>query len=86
MQRTDEFARAREVSVLCSRDFQCIRHFRIVVGLVGLGTLAANIQSHVGVELPGILDRRQVAEHQPGSRIDLAFDAYAVIGFDALEV
>ncbi len=86
MQRPDKFAGARKVSVLRSGDFQRIRHFRIVVRGIALRTLAANILRHVGVELAGILNRSQIAEHQPGSRIDFPFNAGAVIGIDALKI
>jgi hypothetical protein len=59
---------------------------RIVIGGIGLGTLATNIEGHIGVQLTGILDRRQIAEHQSCSRIDVTFHAEPVIGFDALKI
>ena len=75
MQRPDESAGARKVSVLGFCHFQSVRHFRIVIGCVGLRTFAANVQRHIGVELTGILDRRQIAEHQASGRVDVAFHA-----------
>ena len=59
---------------------------RIVVGGIGLRTLDADVERHVGVDLAGVLDRRDLAEHETGRRIDFAFDAGAVIGRDALEI
>src|SRR5258705_9029091 len=72
--------------VLAARDFQSIEQFRIVVGLVGHGALATDVERHIGVDLPGVLDWRDLAEHQTGCWIDRAFDAGAVVGLDALEI
>src|SRR5205823_3454 len=53
-------ARELDVELLC--DLDGVGHGRVAVGAVGLRALAAQIDGHESVELPGILDRLDVAE------------------------
>src|SRR4029450_13024503 len=86
MQRALEPPGARELGIELFCDLQSVRHVRVAVGAVGLRALAAHIDSDQCVELPGILDRLDVAKLKARSRIDRTFDAGSVIGRDALEV
>src|SRR5262249_54715341 len=58
VQRPYEFPRAGKVRVLGSRNLQCVRHFRIVVGPVGLRALSPNTlicpAFSIGVKSPSI--------------------------------
>ena len=86
MQRPDEISGAGKVIVLRPRSFERVEHLRVVIGAVRLRALAADVERHIGVDLSGVLNRGYFAEHEAGRRIDLAFDAGAVIGLDALEI
>ena len=86
MQRPDEISGAGKVIVLHPRGFERVEHLRVVIGAVRLRALAADVERHIGVDLSGVLNRGYFAEHEAGRRIDLAFDAGAVIGLDALEI
>jgi hypothetical protein len=86
MQRPLEPPGAPELRVELLCDFQCIGHGRVAVSAVGLRPLAALIDGDESVELPGILDRLDIAELKARHGIDCALYAGAVIGRDALEI
>ena len=96
MEWAGKLAGAGEVAVELARPIQRVGIFCVVapsvssfqfVGKTELDALVFfQIQSDEGIELSGIRDRRDISQLQSGGGIDIAADADAVIGTDALEI